>query len=157
MTIAPQLRLPVAIATLGFLFLGVFLLWPLFNVFGASLLDSEGASFTFANYGKMLGRPFYRGAILNTLQIGVLATVVTTVLAIIVESINKVGTIISEISAATADQMSGFMEVSKAIGQLDEMTQQNAALVEQAAAAAESLEEQAHNLNEAVGQFRLSH
>ncbi len=82
MTIAPQLRLPVAIATLGFLFLGVFLLWPLFNVFGASLLDSEGASFTFANYGKMLGRPFYRGAILNTLQIGVLATVVTTVLAV---------------------------------------------------------------------------
>ena len=80
--IAPQLRLPVAIATLGFLFLGVFLLWPLFNVFGASLLDSEGASFTFANYGKMLGRPFYRGAILNTLQIGVLATVVTTVLAV---------------------------------------------------------------------------
>ena len=82
MTIAPQLRLPVAIATLGFLFLGVFLLWPLFNVFGASLLDSEGVSFTFANYGKMLGRPFYRGAILNTLQIGVLATVVTTVLAV---------------------------------------------------------------------------
>ena len=60
----------------------MFLLWPLFNVFGASLLDSEGASFTFANYGKMLGRPFYRGAILNTLQIGVLATVVTTVLAV---------------------------------------------------------------------------
>ena len=82
MTIAPQLRLPVAIATLGFLFLGVFLLWPLFNVFGASLLDSEGASFTFANYGKMLGRPFYRGAILNTLQIGVLATLVITVLAV---------------------------------------------------------------------------
>ena len=52
MTIAPQLRLPVAIATLGFLFLGVFLLWPLFNVFGASLLDSEGASFTFAKIGR---------------------------------------------------------------------------------------------------------
>ena len=40
---------------------------------------------------------------------------------------------------------------------MDQVTQQNAALVEQAAAAAESLEEQAHNLNEAVGQFRLSH
>ncbi len=82
MTIAPQLRLPVAIAMLGFLFLGVFLLWPLFNVFGASLLDSEGASFTFANYGKMLGRSFYRGAILNTLQIGILATLITTALAV---------------------------------------------------------------------------
>ncbi|CAJ0696394.1 Methyl-accepting chemotaxis protein III [Ralstonia holmesii] len=40
---------------------------------------------------------------------------------------------------------------------MDQVTQQNAALVEQAAAAAESLEEQALNLNEAVGQFRLSH
>ncbi len=40
---------------------------------------------------------------------------------------------------------------------MDQVTQQNAALVEQAAAAAESLEEQARNLNDAVGSFRLSH
>lgn len=80
--IAPQLRLPAAIATLGFLFLGLFLLWPLFNVFGASLLDAEGESITFANYTRMLGRPFYRGAILNTLEIGVLATLITTALAV---------------------------------------------------------------------------
>ena len=63
-------RLPLAIAALGFLFLGVFLLYPLFNVFGASLLDAEGERLTFANYTKMLGRPFYRAAILNTLGIG---------------------------------------------------------------------------------------
>ena len=46
----------------------LFLLYPLFNVFGASLLDAEGRRFTFANYAKMLGRPFYRGAIVNTLE-----------------------------------------------------------------------------------------
>jgi iron(III) transport system permease protein len=77
-----QQRLPAAIAALGFLFLGVFLLYPLFNVFGASLLDPEGATLTLANYGKMLGRPFYRAAIANTLSIGATATVITTLLAV---------------------------------------------------------------------------
>jgi iron(III) transport system permease protein len=75
-------RLPLAIASLGLLFLGVFLLYPLFNVFGASMLDSEGQSVTFANYTRMLGRPFYRAAIVNTLGIGAAATVITTVLAV---------------------------------------------------------------------------
>ena len=77
-----QQRLPLAIAALGLLFLGVFLLYPLLNVFGASMLDAEGQSFTFANYAKMLGRPFYRAAIVNTLGIGAAATVITTVLAV---------------------------------------------------------------------------
>jgi len=77
-----QQRLPAAIAALAFLFLGVFLLYPLLQVFGASLLDAEGTTLTLANYGKMLGRPFYRGAIVNTLNIGVAATVITTVLAV---------------------------------------------------------------------------
>jgi iron(III) transport system permease protein len=75
-------RLPLGIAALAFLFLGVFLLYPLFQIFSASFLDSEGTAFTLANYTKMLGRPFYRTAIANTLQIGVAATLVTTVLAI---------------------------------------------------------------------------
>ena len=66
----------MAIAALGLAFLGVFLIWPLFNVFGASVLDSEGQSFTVANYVKMLGRPFYRAAIVNTLGIGAAATVI---------------------------------------------------------------------------------
>ena len=82
MSVPHQQRLPLAIAALGLLFLGVFLLYPLFNVFGASMLDSEGQSFTFANYAKMLGRPFYRAAIVNTLGIGAAATVITTVLAV---------------------------------------------------------------------------
>ena len=75
-------RLPLAIAVLGFLFLGVFLLYPLFNVFGASLLDPDGERLTLANYTKMLGRPFYRTAILNTLGIGLAATAITTALAV---------------------------------------------------------------------------
>lgn len=77
-----QQRLPLAIAALGLLFLGVFLLYPLFNVFGASMLDAEGQSFTFANYTRMLGRPFYRAAIVNTLAIGAAATAITTLLAV---------------------------------------------------------------------------
>jgi iron(III) transport system permease protein len=75
-------RLPLAIAALGFAFLGLFLLYPLFNVFGASLLDAEGERLTLANYTKMLGRPFYRAAIANTLGIGLAATVLTTALAV---------------------------------------------------------------------------
>jgi iron(III) transport system permease protein len=81
-SIPHQQRLPAAIAALGFLFLGVFLLYPLFNVFGASLLDPEGTTLTLANYGKMLSRPFYRAAIANTLGIGAAATVITTLLAV---------------------------------------------------------------------------
>src|SRR5204863_426112 len=82
LSIPHQQRLPLAIAALGLLFLGVFLVYPLLNVFGASVLDSEGQSFTFANYTKMLGRPFYRAAVVNTLGIGALATVITTMLAV---------------------------------------------------------------------------
>jgi iron(III) transport system permease protein len=77
-----QQRLPLAIAALGFLFLGVFLLYPLFNVFSASVLDGEGEKFTLANYFKVLGRPFYRGAVVNTLTIGVAATITTTLMSV---------------------------------------------------------------------------
>ena len=75
-------RLPLAITALGLLFLGLFLLYPLFNVFSASLLDTDGEKLTLANYTRMLGRPFYRTAILNTLGIGLAATVITTALAV---------------------------------------------------------------------------
>ena len=82
LTIPHQQRLPLAIAALGFLFLGLFLLYPLFNVFSASVLDGEGEKFTFANYVKILGRPFYRGAVANTLMIGVVATLTTIVVSV---------------------------------------------------------------------------
>ncbi|MBL4637760.1 MAG: methyl-accepting chemotaxis protein [Proteobacteria bacterium] len=64
----------------------------------------------------------------------------------IVVGAKKVGDIISEIAAAGEEQTSGIGQVNTAIGQMDEMTQQNAALVEEAAAASESLDEQGKNL-----------
>ena len=73
----------------------------------------------------------------------------------IVGSVKRVSDIIGEITAASAEQSDGIGEVNTAIAQLDQMTQQNAALVEQSAAAAESLKSQAHNLAQAVQAFRL--
>ncbi len=74
----------------------------------------------------------------------------------IVSSIKRVTDIMSEITAASAEQSQGIEQVNTAITQMDEVTQQNAALVEQAAAAAEALEEQAHNLTVAVGSFKVN-
>lgn len=74
----------------------------------------------------------------------------------IVVSIKRVNDIMNEIAAASAEQSSGIDEVSKAVTQMDEMTQQNAALVEEAAAAAESMRNQATELNHRVGTFKLS-
>jgi len=71
----------------------------------------------------------------------------------IVNSIRGVTVIMSQIASASVQQTSGIEQVNLAIGQMDDVTQQNAALVEQAAAAAESLEEQTQNLNSTVGQF----
>jgi methyl-accepting chemotaxis protein len=71
----------------------------------------------------------------------------------IVAGAKRVGDIISEIAAAGAEQTSGITQVNLAVGQMDEMTQQNAALVEEAAAASESLDEQAKALQRLVAFF----
>jgi methyl-accepting chemotaxis protein len=76
-------------------------------------------------------------------------------MAEIVDSICGVTGLMSEIAAASVQQTSGIEQVNLAIGQMDDVTQQNAALVEQAAAAAESLEEQTQNLNGTVDQFKV--
>ncbi len=73
----------------------------------------------------------------------------------VVTSIKRVAKIMAEISDASREQSSGIEQVSLAVSQMDEVTQQNAALVEEAAAAAESLEEQALGLAQAVSVFRL--
>jgi methyl-accepting chemotaxis protein len=73
----------------------------------------------------------------------------------IVSAIRGVTIIMSEIRTASVEQTSGIEQVNQAIGQMDEVTQQNAALVEQAAASAESLEEQAQNLSVTVGRFTV--
>jgi methyl-accepting chemotaxis protein len=73
----------------------------------------------------------------------------------IVASVQRVSDIIGEISAATAEQSGGIGQVNGAVSKLDQVTQQNAALVEQSAAAAESLNEQALRLGEVVSRFQL--
>ena len=73
----------------------------------------------------------------------------------VVTSIKRVNDIMAEIAAASAEQATGIDEVGKAITQMDEVTQQNAALVEEAAAAAESLQSQAVQLTERVASFKM--
>ncbi|ABR88975.1 methyl-accepting chemotaxis protein [Janthinobacterium sp. Marseille] len=73
----------------------------------------------------------------------------------VVQSVKHVTDIMSEIMAASQEQSAGIEQVNQAIGQMDQVTQQNAALVEEAAAAAESLNEQAAKLAEAVSVFKL--
>jgi methyl-accepting chemotaxis protein len=73
----------------------------------------------------------------------------------VVASVQQVNDIINRISAASSEQADGIAEVNRAVGQMDDMTQQNAALVEQAAAAAASLHEQTVNLARAVSIFRI--
>jgi len=75
-------------------------------------------------------------------------------MAAILSSILSVADIMSEISAASREQTHGIEQINQAVVQMDEMTQQNAALVEQAAAAAGSLQQQASELAAMVGQFK---
>ncbi|BEV16364.1 methyl-accepting chemotaxis protein [Herbaspirillum sp. DW155] len=74
----------------------------------------------------------------------------------VVSSVRHVTDIVTEISAASAEQTTGIEQINLAITQMDQMTQQNAALVEQAAAAAASMQNQAGRLAQTVGVFRLS-
>jgi methyl-accepting chemotaxis protein len=73
----------------------------------------------------------------------------------IVGSIGRVSAIISEIAAASADQLGGIVHVNAALAQIEQATQQNAALVEEASAAAGSMRQQADALTRAVGVFTL--
>lgn len=74
----------------------------------------------------------------------------------IVESIKKVADIVTEIAHASAEQSTGVDQVNTAVTQMDQVTQQNSALVEENAAAAKSLEQQAQLMDERVAFFRIS-
>jgi methyl-accepting chemotaxis protein len=74
----------------------------------------------------------------------------------IVQSVQRVSDIINEITAASSEQSDGIGQINVAVNQLDQMTQQNAALVEESTAAAESLREQAARLTEVVAGFKLN-
>jgi methyl-accepting chemotaxis protein len=73
----------------------------------------------------------------------------------VVGSVQRVTAIMSQIASASKEQSDGIEQVNQAIGQMDQVTQQNAALVEEAAAAAASMREQAAGLAEAVSIFRI--
>ncbi|MBR7782306.1 methyl-accepting chemotaxis protein [Undibacterium luofuense] len=74
----------------------------------------------------------------------------------VVDSVKRVSDIISEITAAGLEQSAGISQINDAVTEMDTLTQQNAALVEEAAAAAGSLQEQAEKLNDLVSVFRVS-
>jgi methyl-accepting chemotaxis protein len=74
----------------------------------------------------------------------------------IVGSIQRVSTIVAEITLASAEQSNGVQQVGEAVSQMDQATQQNAALVEESAAAASSLKGQAQQLVQSVAVFKLS-
>jgi len=75
----------------------------------------------------------------------------------VVASVKRVTDVVSEISAASREQSEGIDQVKHAVTQMDGVTQQNAALVEEAAAAAQSLQQQAANLARIVSVFKLGH
>jgi methyl-accepting chemotaxis protein-1 (serine sensor receptor) len=79
-----------------------------------------------------------------------------TTMAEIVNSVSRVTDIMGEITAASQEQTSGIEQVNQAITQMDQATQQNAALVEEASAAAQALQEEADRLAQAVGTFRIN-
>jgi methyl-accepting chemotaxis protein len=80
-----------------------------------------------------------------------------TTMSDIVARVQRVTQLIAEIGAATSEQSGGIGQVSDAVGQLDQVTQQNAALVEESAAAADSLKQQALKLVNAVSVFNVGH
>ena len=73
----------------------------------------------------------------------------------VVTQVKRVSDLIGEISAASSEQTAGISQMGDAVAQLDQATQQNAALVEESAAASESLRHQAARLAQAVSVFRL--
>ena len=73
----------------------------------------------------------------------------------IVQSVRRVADIMGEITSASSEQTAGIDQINVAIAQMDQVTQQNAALVEQASAASESMQDQARKLAQAVGLFKL--
>ena len=74
----------------------------------------------------------------------------------IVASVKKVSDIVAEIAAASREQSSGIEQVNRAVMQMDELTQQNAALVEQATAASQAMAEQVRGLNDMLARYRIA-
>jgi methyl-accepting chemotaxis protein len=84
------------------------------------------------------------------------ATAAKEIKSLIQDSVKKVADIVAEIAAASIEQSAGIEQVNKAVMQLDELTQQNAALVEEASAASQSVAEQARGLNSSMQRYRVA-
>jgi methyl-accepting chemotaxis protein len=96
------------------------------------------------------------GASVDKIQQGsVLATEAGRTMSEVTHAVGQVTSIMGEIAAASDEQSRGIEQVNLAITQMDDVTQQNAALVEEAAAASRSLEDQGRQLNETISAFRL--
>jgi iron(III) transport system permease protein len=80
--IAPRQRFPLLITAVAAVFLGVFLVYPLWKVFGASFFDAGGTHLTGRNYLRLATSSFYRSSVLNSLAIGAIATFAATALAV---------------------------------------------------------------------------
>ncbi|MFM0053841.1 methyl-accepting chemotaxis protein [Caballeronia grimmiae] len=80
-----------------------------------------------------------------------------TTMSDVMLAVRRVSDIMDEIAAATGEQSRGIEQVNQAITQMDRVTQQNAALVEQAAAASQALDHQGRHLSQTVSQFRIQH
>jgi iron(III) transport system permease protein len=80
--VAPRMRFAFIVTVLGLGLLAIFFLYPLSRIFGASFLDPKGLHVTLANYAKILGSLYYRASFLNSVEIGVTATLIATVLAL---------------------------------------------------------------------------
>ncbi|WP_250656858.1 methyl-accepting chemotaxis protein [Alkalimarinus coralli] len=76
-------------------------------------------------------------------------------LGAIVNAVDRVASMINEVNNAAAEQTSGIEQINQAVAQMDEMTQQNAALVEEASAASEAMSEQASGMNRLIGFFKV--
>ncbi|CAG4918083.1 methyl-accepting chemotaxis protein [Paraburkholderia gardini] len=100
-------------------------------------------------------RELINGSVAKVQNGAELATRAGATMAEIVSAARNVTRIVSEISVASEEQSRGIEQINRAVTQMDNATQQNAALVEQAAAAAASLEDQAGALDDAVAVFRL--
>ena len=74
----------------------------------------------------------------------------------IVEEVGRINTLVVEIASAAQEQATGLAQVNVAVNQMDQVTQQNAAMVEEATAASHALSQEATNLSDLMGQFQLS-
>jgi methyl-accepting chemotaxis protein len=78
-------------------------------------------------------------------------------IADIIRDVSRVNEILGEIASASEEQSTGIGQVNVAVSQMDHATQQNAALVEQASAAAQAMAQEASGLDEVVGVFKVRH